>query len=139
MATQNIRQPILLIHAFGQDARGTQMFKSKLVDGAYEEPVSIDDLIETNGRDDCADKDHLITYSFGDPRGAVISVIFHKPDGRWTRPVSMGDIVHGGQGTSSGVISPDGKIFFFDRNITPYWVDASFIEKLRKEALKIDR
>jgi len=125
--------------AFGPGVRGTQMFKSKLVNGAYEEPVGIDDLIDTNGRDDCAVKDHLITYRFGDPRGAVISIIFHRPDGRWTRPVYMGDIVHGGQGTSSGVISPDGKVFFFVQNITPYWVDASFIEGLRKEALKTDR
>jgi len=125
--------------AFGPGVRGTQLFKSKLVDGVYGEPVSIDDLIEANGRDDCADKDHLITYRFGDPRGAVISIIFRRPDGRWTRPVYMGDIVHGGQGTSSGVISPDGKIFFFDQNISPYWVDASFIKSLRKEALKTDK
>lgn len=125
--------------AFGPGVRGTQMFKSKLVNGVYEEPVGIDDLIDANGRDDCADKDHLITYRYGDPRGAVISIVFHRPDGRWTRPVSMGDIVHGGQGTSGGVVSPDGKIFFFDQNITPYWVDASFIESLRKEALKTNR
>ncbi|MBM3790141.1 MAG: hypothetical protein FJW35_07285 [Acidobacteria bacterium] len=133
------RDGTIYFKAFGPGARGTQLFKSKLTDGVFEAPVSIDDLMDTNGRDDCADKDHLITYRYGDARGAVISIVFRRPDGRWTRPVYMGDIVHGGQGTSDGTISPDGKIFFFDRNITPYWVDASFIEGLRKEALKTDR
>lgn len=122
--------------AFGPGARGTQMFKSTLVNGVYQEPVSIDDLIETNGRDDCEDKGFLITYAFNDPRGALISILFHLPDGRWTRPVHMGDVVHRGQGTIDGRVSPDGKAFFFVQNITPYWVDASFIEDLKKGALK---
>ena len=55
------------------------------------------------------------------------------------RPVYMGDIVHRGQGTADGRLSPDGKYFFFVQNISPYWVDASFIEALRKDALKDDR
>jgi ankyrin repeat protein len=125
--------------AFGPGARGTQMFKSTPVNGVYQEPVSIDDLIETNGRDGCADKDHLITYRFGDPRGAMISILFHLPDGRWTRPVNMGDVIHRGQGTSDGRVSPDGKVFFFVQNITPHWVDSSFIEDLKKDALKPDQ
>jgi len=125
--------------AFGPGARGTQLFKSTLVNGVYQEPVSIDDLIETNGRDDCADKGYLITYRFGDSRGAMISIIFHLPDGRWTRPVHMGDVIHRGQGTVDGRVSPDGKAFFFVQNITPHWVDASFIEDLKKDALKPGR
>jgi ankyrin repeat protein len=129
----------LYFKAFGPDARGTRMYKLKLINGIYDAPVSLDDLIETNGRDDCMDMDHLITYTYGGPKGAVISIIFHKPDGRWTRPVYMGDIIHRGQGTSNGQISPDGKSFFFCQNITPYWIDATFIEGLRKEALKDDK
>jgi ankyrin repeat protein len=124
---------------FGPNTRGTRMFKSKLVNKIYEAPISIDDLIEANGRDDCMDMDHLIPYTYGGPKGAVISITFHKPDGRWTRPVYMGDIVHQGQGTTDGRLSPDGKYFFFCQNISPYWVDASFIEALRKVALKDDK
>ncbi|MDH4271604.1 MAG: ankyrin repeat domain-containing protein, partial [Candidatus Aminicenantes bacterium] len=51
----------LYFKAFGPDARGTRMYKSKLINGIYDAPISLDDLIETNGRDDCMDIDHLIT------------------------------------------------------------------------------
>ncbi|MGB2885066.1 MAG: ankyrin repeat domain-containing protein, partial [Dehalococcoidia bacterium] len=136
MLPSPVKDGTIYFKAFGPGTRGTQMFKSKLINGIYEAPISIDDLIEANGQDDCMDIDHLITYTFGGPKGALISITFHKPDGRWTRPVYMGDTIHRGQGTSDGKISPDGKYFFFVQNITPYWVDASFIEDLRKEALK---
>ena len=133
------RDGTIYFKAFGPGARGTGIYKSTLVNGIYQEPISIDDLIDANGRDDCADKEHLITYAFGDPSGAAISIAFHRPDGRWTRPVHMGGVVHRGQGTIDGRVSPDGRAFFFAQNITPYWVDASFIEDLRREALKAGR
>lgn len=122
--------------AFGRGARGTQMYKSKFVDGKYLEPQSLDDMIDANEIDDCPDIDHVITYAYGGPRYAEISICFHKPDGRWTKPMYMGDIVHQGQGSSNGTLSPDGKYLFFVQNISPYWIDASFIEDLRKEALE---
>ncbi len=118
------------------DAKGTLLYRSKIQSGAYEEPVSLDALIDAEGIDDGPDVDHLINYEFGVPRYAEISILFHQPDGRWTKPVYMGDKVHQKQGTSSGKLSPDGKYLFFVQNISPYWVDASFIEDLRREALK---
>ncbi len=124
---------------YGPDTRGTHMFKSRFINGKYEDPLSLDDIIESNGLDDCLDMDHIVYYTFGGPNGAEISITFHKPDGRWTRPVYMGDIVHRRQGTADGKLSSDGKYFFFVQNISPYWVDASFIETLRKEALKDER
>ncbi len=120
------------------EAKGTLLYRSKIRKGAYEEPVSLDALIDANGVDDCPDLDHIINYEFGGPRYAEISILFHKPDGRWTKPVYMGDKVHQRQGTSGGRLSPDGKFFFFVQNISPYWVDASFIEDLRQKALKND-
>lgn len=124
---------------YGPGTRGTHMFKSRFINGKYEAPLSLDDIIDSNSRDDCLDMDHIIFYTFGGPNGAEISITFHKPDGRWTRPVYMGDIVHRRQGTADGKLSSDGKYFFFVQNISPYWVDASFIEALRKDALKDDR
>ena len=124
---------------YGPGTRGTHMFKSRFINGKYEAPLSLDDIIDSNSRDDCLDMDHIIFYTFGGPNGAEISITFHKPDGRWTRPVYMGDIVHRGQGTADGKLSSDGKYFFFVQNISPYWVDASFIDALRKEALKDQR
>ena len=124
---------------YGPGTRGTNMFKSRFINGKYEAPLSLDDIIDSNSRDDCLDMDHLIFYAFGGPSGAEISITFHRPDGRWTRPVYMGDIVHRGQGTADGKLSSDGKYFFFVQNISAYWVDASFIEALRREAIKDER
>jgi ankyrin repeat protein len=124
---------------YGPGTRGTHLFKSRFINGKYEAPLSLDDIIDSNSQDDCLDMDHIIFYTFGGPNGAEISITFHKPDGRWTRPVYMGDIVHRRQGTADGKLSSDGKSFFFVQNISPYWVDASFIEALRKEAIKDGR
>jgi hypothetical protein len=129
----------LYFKAFGPNARGTQMYKSKYLAGRYAEPQSLDDLIDSQAVDDCTDQEYVVTYAYGGPRHAEISICFHKPDGRWTRPLYMGDSVHQGQGTVGGKISPDGKYFFFNQNISPYWVAASFIEALRQEAFKDDR
>lgn len=124
--------------AFGPSSRGTRMYKSKYSDGTFSDPVSLDDLIDSSIIDDCK-LDYIISYNYGGPRGAEISICFHKPNGTWTKPIYIGDKVHQGQGTSSGKISHDGKYFFFVQNITPYWVDASFIEDLCKEALNNDK
>jgi ankyrin repeat protein len=120
------------------EAKGTLLYRSKIRDGAYEQPVSLDALIDANGIDDCPGLDHIINYEFGGPRYAEITILFHKPDGRWAKPVFLGNKVHQRQGTSSGRLSPDGRHFFFVQNIAPYWVDASFIEDLRREVLKND-
>jgi hypothetical protein len=124
--------------AFGPGSRGTCMYKSKYSNGIFSNPISLDDMIDSCIVDECTGIDHIISYNYGGPRGAEISISFHKPDGTWTKSVYMGDKVHQGQGTSKGATSHDGRYFFFVQNITPYWVDASFIEDLRKEALKND-
>lgn len=123
--------------AFGPGSNGTGMYKSQFKDNKYSHPVNLDNMIDSSILDD-SNMEYVISYNYGGPRYAEISICFHKPDGTWTKPVYMGDNVHQGQGTSKGEISHDGKYFFFVQNITPYWVDASFIEDLRKEALKND-
>lgn len=40
---------------------------------------------------------------------------------------------HKGHASNFGKMIPDGKYFFFLQDISLYWVDASFIEDLRKE------
>lgn len=105
---------------YGPGTRGTHMFKSRFSNGKYETPLSLDDIIDSNSQDDCLDMDHIIFYTFGGPNGAEISIAFHKPDGRWTRPDYMGDLVHRKQGTSDGKLSSDRKYFFSVQNISPH-------------------
>ncbi|MBU1012775.1 MAG: ankyrin repeat domain-containing protein [Bacteroidetes bacterium] len=122
----------------GSGGRGTYIYKSKLINGKYTNPEALDDYIESDKKDDCLDMENIIYFLFG-PDGGKISICFHKPDGTWSKPVYMGDKIHQGQGSSDATISPDGKYFFFVQNISPYWVSASLIEDLRKEALKDDK
>ncbi len=133
------RDGTLYYKAFGPGTEGTLMYKSKFNNGHYEEPQRLDGFFDSDKKDECRDKESIIFFSYGGPRYCEISICFHKPDGRWTRPVYMGDKIHQGQGSSDGKISPDGKYFFFVQNISPYWVDASFIEDLRNQALKKDK
>ncbi len=122
--------------AFGPAARGSRIFKSQFTNGHFKEPIPLDDLIERKLPDHSPGLVELILYRYAADRYAEISVCFHCPDGTWTSPVYLGEPVHRGHGTNAGLISPDRKYFFFCQDITPYWVDASFIEELRREAFK---
>ncbi len=126
----------IYFRAFGPGTRGTKMFKSKYIHGNYKKPQSLDDFIDSGCEDDCMNMKYIITYTYGGPRYAEISICFHKPDGRWTKPIYMGDKLHQGQGSSSAGMSPDGKYLFFVQNISPYWVDAKVIEDLKPDELK---
>jgi len=67
-------------------------------------------------------------------------VCFHKQDGSWTEPVSLGEPINSNQLERFPAVSPDGKYLFFTRD-TPgydedvYWVSAGIIDKLKAEAL----
>ncbi|HSG08656.1 MAG TPA: hypothetical protein VLA36_09865 [Longimicrobiales bacterium] len=92
--------------------------------------------------------------------GTDYYVVFRSPDDRWSEPINLGDRVNTpGDGEFSPFVSPDGRYFFFmstrlgarDRipdtltwkyireyrmmpeigNAGIYWMDASFIERLR--------
>jgi ankyrin repeat protein len=128
----------LYFMAFGPSARGTRIFRSRFADGRFTSPIPLDDLIDQGLADEIRGVGELIVYRYAGSRYAEISICFRHPDGRWTRPVSLGDLVHRGHGTNAGAISPDRRYFFFCQDIAPYWVDASFIEGLRREALPAD-
>lgn len=125
--------------AFGPKSRGTRLFRSSFIDNHFSAPISLDDLIEQKRADPSPGVDELILYRYAAERYAEISICFHRPDGTWTPAVFLGDTVHRGHGTNAGLISPDRQYFFFCQNITPHWVDASFIEDLRQEALNIEK
>ena len=121
----------IYFRAFGPGTRGIKMFKSVFSNNKYQQPQSIDDLIDQNIQDECKDIKQLITYEYGGPRYAEVSVCFHKSDGLWTKPIYLGDKIHQGQGTSNANLSPDGKFLFFVQNICPYWIDAKIIEEIK--------
>jgi hypothetical protein len=93
--------------------------------------------------------------------GVDYYIVFRNSDDRWSEPLNMGPLVNqGNEGGWSPFVSPDGKIFFFmatfrnpvdpddwnyrtlkelynnpgNGNACIYWMDASFIRDLRKQA-----
>jgi len=127
----------LYFQAFGPGTGGIGIYKSKLINGEYAESQSLNDFFDSDITDDCMDMEYIVFHSPKRNRtyGTELFICFHKPDGKWTKPVYLGDKVHKGHASNFGKISPDGKYFFFLQDISLYWVDASFIEDLRKEVL----
>jgi Tol biopolymer transport system component len=98
----------------------------------------------------------------GDLGGGDYQISFRNPDDTWTDALNMGPAVNSEAGEWSPYVSPDGKVFFFHstRNEVPahaptpvryvdlqamltqpgtgpsdiYWIDASFIEDLRRRS-----
>lgn len=75
----------------------------------------------------------------GDGYGGLDLYISFKDDqGRWGKPVNMGDKINTAVFERFPVVSPDGRFLFFMRQTEPdhdiYWVSTEIIEKLREEA-----
>jgi hypothetical protein len=67
-------------------------------------------------------------------------ISFRDESGAWTVPVNFGEPVSTGAYEICPIVSPDGQYLFFNSsrlgNDDNYWVDASFIEELRREAVR---
>lgn len=124
--------------AFGPGTGGTGIYKSIFVNSEYAEPQSLNDFFDSDITDDCTDMEYII---FNSPKrdrtyGTELFICFHKPDDKWTRPVYLGDKFHKGHASNFGMISPDGRYFFFVQDISLHWVDPKVIEKLKPKELK---
>ena len=113
--------------------------KSDFIDGMYSQPVVIGDLFDTDVVDTCGALEHIFFFS---DRGRnerfeyEIYVSFHHPDGRWSKPVYLGDRLHPGRRATQAILSLDGKYLFFTSYFSYYWVDAKILEDLKPKALK---
>jgi hypothetical protein len=63
-------------------------------------------------------------------------ISFRQQDGSWGGAINLGDKINTSVNDTGGVVSPDGKYFFFNREINEedtdvYWVDAQIFETLR--------
>jgi hypothetical protein len=75
--------------------------------------------------------DYVIFDSQSRPRigECMLFVTFRRPDGRWTKPVSMGEYIE--QEAAIAWISYDGKYIFYKAGDDVYWVSAEVVEQLR--------
>lgn len=58
-------------------------------------------------------------------------ISFKQKNGSWGTAINMGDKINTSNPERSGYVSPDGKYFFFNSNLSIHWVDAKIIETLR--------
>jgi len=125
---------------FKQDVTGDIRY-SRIIDGKYEEPRLLNNKINT-GRSFhpfiAPDESYLIFDSkrengYGD---SDLYISFQQNDGSWSDAINMGDKINTQGPDTGGVVSPDGKYFFFNRKISSedsdvYWVSTQVLETLR--------
>ena len=68
--------------------------------------------------------------------GSDLYISFKNRDGSWGDAVNLGNTINTEGPDTGGVVSPDGKYFFFNKKVSEedsdtFWVDAQFIETLR--------
>jgi len=103
------------------DNSQSMIYRSRLVDGVYQEPERLGPRVNSTANQFNAfiapDESYLILCT-GDREdtlgGTDYYVVFRSPDDRWSVPVNMGSVVNTElAGEFSPYVSPDGRYFFF--------------------------
>jgi ankyrin repeat protein len=125
---------------------GGDIWVSKYQNGSWQEAEHLGAVVNTPTMEMCPfiapDESYLIVVKEGGSSAGSMhpEISFKKPDGTWTKPEAMksasGQSIEG----ICPIVSRDGKYLFLNSsaggNMDVYWVDATFIETLRKEMLK---
>ncbi|MGH9898375.1 MAG: TolB family protein [Pyrinomonadaceae bacterium] len=107
---------------FGSDRAegkgGTDIYRSRLVNGKYMEPENLGDAINTQFDEFepyiAPDQSYLIFMAVRpDGRGGSDLYISHQRGGAWTKAVNLGDKINSNGSEYSPKVSPDGKYFFW--------------------------
>jgi hypothetical protein len=119
---------------FGTRNSGVQY--SEFVDGTYGAPRMVEELKDVGAFSPyiAPDGSYLIVTEVRDD--LALYILFRKADGTWTNGKDISESIGVTGEMLCSMVTPDGKYMFFlkgvgDRTV-PYWVDASFIEELRK-------
>ena len=113
------------------------IYRSRCVNGEYQEPQNMGDAINSAFPDFAPyispDESYLIFTSLNRTDGSGLYVSFKKRDGVWTQARYMGEAV--GDGSLLTTMSPDGKYLFFtgrrEGRKGVFWVDAKIIDEFR--------
>jgi ankyrin repeat protein len=127
-----------------EDLGGTLYFSadqrirySECRNGRYGEPVILDSLKGVNAYSPFVAPDGSYLLGNIEDEGERMFIIFRKKDGSWTDAIDLADIVGVPHGFCP-MVTPDGRYLFFlsmvDGLYAPYWMDASFIEELRRRS-----
>ena len=120
---------------------------SRLVDGVYQAPENLGAPVNSDANEGAPyvapDQSYLIfmrvrhAENIGD---IDLWISFRDETSGWTVPVNLGQPVSSEAHEICPIVSPDGRYLFFNSNRAGdddnYWVEASFIEDLRREAVR---
>nr|NIS15949.1 serine hydrolase [candidate division Zixibacteria bacterium]NIT59222.1 serine hydrolase [Fodinibius sp.]NIW40483.1 serine hydrolase [candidate division Zixibacteria bacterium]NIX57806.1 serine hydrolase [candidate division Zixibacteria bacterium]NIY27805.1 serine hydrolase [Fodinibius sp.] len=131
----------------------TAIYRSKLINGKYQQPEVLDSPIRTAFADVypfiAPDESYLI-FGSTRPGGNSIETDLYfscrNPDDTWETPIHLNEEINNGMSVSFPFISHDGKFLFFNRFDSTgtdkfYWVDARVIETMKSytASLKIQK
>jgi len=130
-----------------RDGYNGDIYYSRYANGQYSRPEKLSSDINIPGYKFSpyisADGNLLLFTHIGNKDDHYkILIGFRKKDGTWTKAKTINEVI--GMNDSNIInpyVTPDGKYFFFSQIMNgqfpkPYWMNASFIEDLRKEELK---
>ncbi|UCE25192.1 MAG: PD40 domain-containing protein [Candidatus Zixiibacteriota bacterium] len=134
---------VYFVGAFEGTTWNTAIYRSRLVDGQYQQPELLGEPIRTTHADTYPFIAHDESYLlFGSSRPGANSVetdlyiCFRNADDSWGEPTHMDQSINNGKSVSFSFVTYDGKYLFFDRFDEDgtdkfFWVDAAVIEKYR--------
>lgn len=114
------------------------IYCSRYVNGEYQEPENLGEVINTSGVDHtpfiAPDESYLIFVSRGrsaSSRDFQFYISYKNQDGSWREAIDLGKEIDSLGSGLCPAITPDGKYMFFIGRGDIYWIDAAFIERLR--------
>ncbi len=127
----------------GNSYGSNDIYSSRLVNGGYEEPENLGNVINTPGVDHtpyiAPDESYLIYVSSGEsssPYDMKFYISYRYEDGSWMKPINLGEKINSIRNSLCPAVTPDGKYMFFVGQGDIYWVDAEFIERLKPDHVK---
>lgn len=126
------------IYFTGHRKNKFQILRTEYVDGKFLKPKPLPK--EINGMNGVAhpyiapDESYLLFDARPEEMNKPsLFISFRKSDGSWTEAQKLNSNINATNTEMYPSISPDGKYLFFSRNGDIYWVDAGFIEELKKD------
>ncbi|UCD24646.1 MAG: ankyrin repeat domain-containing protein [Gemmatimonadota bacterium] len=117
-----------------------ELYVSRYLDGRYAEPESLGPIVNSEADEGmpfiAPDDSYLLFTRFRHPDNIGFSdlwISFPDEQGNWAEAVNLGERINSVAGICP-IVTPDGRYLFFQSgNDDNYWVDAEFIERLRRE------
>ena len=119
------------------DTNNYNVYSSKSIKGEFQTPVKLSNAINSDFYEAdvfvAPDESYLI-FSADKPGGyggGDLYISFRNANGTWTDAKNVGNEINGERSEYCPFVTADGRYFFYTKENDIYWVDTSFIDKLK--------